>query len=328
MALAVRGQKPHNHTEPQNSAEEQQFYNEGIRRSTVEHSHAIVPQSGQSMTAAGGGAIQTYQVSGAAAGQHWSQLGVKPQYNDVETAFSDPAVRKILSTNKNTQGVDKKYIESVDLMRKLQFAQALGGRIAATMTLDPGVAQPDWGPMIEKAGLLFRKANNNRWEPGVFFIYNGYLACCEIYPGGAQRVEMKTLNLEVGLPGGDPKPLPLKGCEIFAGKDVREFQVHIMIPHSEGRVKAIDLAAETPDVREQWIEEIFAAAGIGDSYGQRQAYIPKKHRGKAPVELKALSSAKMTLEDRGAGAASGSGVGGPANLARSCGNDTGGCTMM
>jgi hypothetical protein len=45
--------------------------------------------------------------------------------------------------------------------------------------------------------------------------------------------------------GGDPVPLPLKGCKIFAGEGVKEFAVHIPLPGvTPYEVKQIDLAAQ------------------------------------------------------------------------------------
>ena len=114
--------------------------------------------------------------------------------------------------------------------------------------------------------MLFRKTLKNVWEPAIFFCYNGFLACCDITDEQAS-VEMMTLNLEVALThvgmGGDPMPLPLQGCKIFAGEGVREFALQFPIPGVKGKTKQIDLAASDPNVREQWIEEIYRAASVG-----------------------------------------------------------------
>jgi len=189
-------------------------------------------------------------------------------------------------------------IQATDYFRKVIFAKALGSHLGRCVNEQMGAVQPEWAPMIDKAGLLFRKAGAGVWEPGVFFVYNGFLASCSIYPGGRQRVELSTLNLDVALTplyGGNPMPLPLKGCSIFAAEGVREFQVQVQVPNS-GSLMAIDLAAENPEVREQWIEEIFKAAEVGHGFGGRGQYVPKRLRGKKPKEIEAASKVKKQKE--------------------------------
>jgi len=177
---------------------------------------------------------------------------------------------------------------SIEMMRKVKFAQALGSDLGAAVRIEPHTPQPEWGPLISKAGLLFRKTVNRVWEPAIFFCYNGFLACCDISDERAS-VEMMTLNLEVALKvgQGDAVPLPLKGCKIFAGDMVKEFAIQFPIPQvvppSEGpspgpQVHQLDLAAQDDEVREQWIEEIYKAASVEEGYGGRGEYIPKRLR--------------------------------------------------
>jgi len=85
--------------------------------------------------------------------------------------------------------------QSIDMMRKVKFAKALGSDLGAAVRLESNAPQPEWGPLISKAGLLFRKTASV-WEPAIFFCYNGFLACCDITDDRAS-VEMMTLNLEV-----------------------------------------------------------------------------------------------------------------------------------
>lgn len=229
-----------------------------------------------------------------------SQGALQVRYPNVDAAYADPAVQKILKANyHDVGGVDPRYVQSVDMMRKLKFAQALGSDLGAAVSLNVGEHQGEWGNLIKQAGLLFRKCGPNEWEPLIFFCYNGFLAACDIPPDGKATVELATLNLDVALTGfGDPMPLILQGCKIFASDatDAKSFSLHFPIPGVPGKSKQIDLAAKDPATREQWIEEIYKASCIGEGYGSRNEYIPVALRGKTQQEL--IAASQMTKPTR------------------------------
>merc|ERR1711988_1657761 len=276
-AAAFRGS--HGHTEPTTTKQEEEFLQNAMRVSLQEHR---TPRDNQ---------IQSADRPTNAAPP---KAGIRLQYSSVQSAFADPNVQRILATRSDMKGVDRKYWESVDMIRKISFAQALGGSIGNTVSLNAEEAQPEWAPLIKQAGLLFRKVNNGSWTPGVFFVFNGFFVGCEVHPAGTQRVELATLDLGVSLSGYgvDPRPLPLQNCRIFAADGVREFQIQIEIPGGGGKRKALDLAAESVEVREQWIEEIFKGANVGDGYGSRGEYVPKSFRNKSAAQLKEASQAQ------------------------------------
>jgi len=316
----------HGHSEPSTKKQEEEFLRQGMRLSLQaqrtpreESSRAIVPIAAK--------ALATPRPSPPQNAPLGAQQRLQPHYTTVQSAFSDPNVQRILATRSDAAGVDPKFLESVDTMRKMSFAKALGGSIGNTVSMNPEEAQPEWAPLIKQAGLLFRKMNSGVWAPGVFFVYNGFFVGCEVHPAGTERVELATLDLQVSLTGYgvDPKPLPLEGCKIFAGEGVREFQIQIEIPGAGGKRKAIDLAAETEEVREQWIEEIFKGANVGDGYGSRGEYVPKVMRGQSPSAIKKASQAEKHGTDvwnKARDAASTA-----AKAGRSCADDAG-CPIM
>merc|ERR1711998_2920 len=232
-------------------------------------------------------------------------------YQSYEQAQADPALMKLMKPINPQSQVDPAFVQSVDWLQKVEFTKALGGDLGAAVEETVGKRQPDWGNIIKKVGPLFWKSEENKWEPNLFFVYNGFLAACDVYEGHPATVEMSKLNLQVALEApGFALPLPLKGCRIIAGGEGKHFSILVAIPGRAGKVKQIDLAAETVEAREGWLEEIFQAAQIGDGYGAREEYIPKKFRGLSKAELKA----KRAYGDVSAGA-------------RSCADDTG-CTLM
>jgi len=221
------------------------------------------------------------------------QQALAMRYANVDAAYADPAVQKILKADyHDVGGVDPRYVQSVDMMRKLKFAQALGSDLGAAVSLNVGEHQGEWGNLIKQAGLLFRKASSTEWEPLIFFCYNGFMAACDIPPDGKATVELATLNLDVALTGfGDPMPLPMQGCKIFASEapEAKSFSLHFPIPGIPGKSKQIDLAAKDPATREQWIEEIYKGSHVGEGYGSRNEYIPQSLRGKSSAEIVAAS---------------------------------------
>lgn len=229
------------------------------------------------------------------------------------------------------QNVDVVDIQSRDWLRKIRFAKALGGDLGAAVIEQAGAAQPGWDNLISKVGMLMWKNQLNQWEPGLFFVYNGFLACCDIFEGYPMTVEAAKINLNVSMLNfGAALPLPMKGCWIKAGKgEVKHFSVLIPIPGQEGKLKQLDLAANSPEEREHWIEEIYQASIAGEGYGQRQAYVPKKFEGKSAAEVLSASGhtapsnteyfkQEVTKWQQKMGISPSDG--------RSCGNDT--CMMM
>lgn len=215
------------------------------------------------------------------------------RYANADVAYADPAVQKILNQNyHDVGGVDPRYVQSVDMMRKLKFAQALGGDLGAAVSLNVGEHQGEWGNLIKQAGLLMRKSSARDWEPLIFFCYNGFLAACEIPPDGKATVELATLNLRVAhTRQGDPMPLPLKGCKIFASDapDATTFSLLFPVPGVADKCQQIDLAAQDSATREQWIEEIYRGTFVGEGYGSRNEYVPHSLRGRSEPELIAAS---------------------------------------
>lgn len=257
---------------------------------------------------------------------HPSALQVR--YANVDAAYADPAVQKIMKQNyHDVGGVDPRYIQSVDMMRKLKFAQALGSDLGAAVSLNVGEHQGEWGNLIKQAGLLMRKSSHTEWEPLIFFCYNGFLAACEIPMDGKATVELATLNLKVAHTTlGDPMPLPLKGCKIFASDapDAKTLTLHFPVPGVKGKVQQVDLAAQDTETRERWIEEIYRGSFVGEGYGSRNEYVPKSLRGKSDAELVAASQVVKSTPSRTRMEVFGPGLG----STRGCMADGEACVLM
>jgi len=258
---------------------------------------------------------------------HLHPSALQVRYANADAAYADPAVQKVMKMDyHDVGGVDPRYIQSVDMMRKLKFAQALGGDLGAAVSLNVGEHQGEWGNLIKQAGLLMRKCSPTNWEPLVFFCYNGHLAACEIPIDGKATVEMATLNLRVAHTRvGDPMPFPLKGCKIFASDapGAKTFSLHFPVPGVPGKVQQVDLAAQDSATREQWIEEIYRGSFVGEGYGSRNEYVPKSLRGKSEEQL--IAASQVVRPTRSKMDVFGPGLGSPSS--RAC-MDGGECTIM
>merc|ERR1712022_93814 len=99
---------------------------------------------------------------------------------------------------------------------------------------------------------------------------------------------------------GDPMPLPLKGCKIFASDapDATTFSLLFPVPGVADKCQQIDLAAQDSATREQWIEEIYRGTFVGEGYGSRNEYVPKSLRGKSEEQLIAASQVVRPTRSR------------------------------
>lgn len=326
-----RGPKLVESRHPRSPAEEQQHLQLALSHSmsggppTTEHFETDGAAAGRQLAVArppppppGGGVHATAPVSISASngGMDLSFIGMVPPPVAAQNGYAmqganpQALYNQLQSYGGGMVPVNPLHHDHMMRTRKMNFAKAMGLPVDEHKDI---ADQPEWAPRIRKAGLLARKAEGGKWKMGVFFIFHGYMACCE-----SQRVEMSTLDLGFSVPGyaGEPQPTPLANGNIFCGEKVREFQIEIQInAGAEGTKKVyIDLAAETVETREQWLDEIYMAGCVGKGYGDRPAYVPKSLRNATPESQSRMKEATKAASD----AVALSGGGG-----RSCGDDSG-----
>lgn len=208
-------------------------------------------------------------------------------------ASQDPAVQKHMQ---QAGKGDARYAESTLLLRQMKMAEALGGAIGVSVNMDDNSTQGSWMNLVRKKGPLICKMENSQWEQLTFFCYNGFFAACHL--GGEEDVHLRTLNVtQVALSnfGPNPLPLPLQGCKIFALEGTADFSLQFPLPQHQGQPlqrKHLDLKAESNEVREQWLEEIYKATHL-KQVAQDEEYVPHSIRTKSPAEQIAASQEVM-----------------------------------